>query len=121
MIDRVLGPLLGRRSTELLEVPAGVVLRRGRWLPTLGGLFTGSHRPAAAVTIGRNIVVHPRARLSPPLLRHELEHVRQWRARPLLFPLLYAWNHVRYGYRDNPYEVAARLAETDVPGREAKS
>jgi hypothetical protein len=121
MIDRLLGPLLGRRSVEPLDVPAGVMLRRGRWLPVLGGFFTGSRQPAAAVTIGRNIVMHPRARLSPALLRHELEHVRQWRARPLSFPLLYAWNHIRYGYRDNPYEVAARRAEAGMPGREAKS
>jgi hypothetical protein len=67
--------------------------------------------PAAAVTLGRTIVVHPSARLTGPLLRHELAHVRQWRRHPLTFPLQYVWNHVRYGYRDNPFEIEAREAE----------
>ena len=68
--------------------------------------------PAAAVTLGDTILVHPGAPLTARLLRHELAHVRQWRAQPLTFPLRYVLNHLRYGYRDNPYEVAARQAET---------
>lgn len=110
----MIGALLGRRSVlEEAErgVPPGVVLRRGRWLPAIGGLFAGMKGSAAAVTVGRTIVLHPRVRLSDALLRHELEHVRQWRERPLSFPLRYALNHFRYGYRANPYEVAARRAE----------
>lgn len=121
MIDRLVGPLLGRRSREDLPIPPGVVLRRGRWLPALGGLFAGMRGPAAAVTVGRTIVLHAGVRLTEPLLRHELEHVRQWRERPLAFPLLYVVYHVRYGYRSNPYEVAARRAESGTQGREARS
>jgi hypothetical protein len=97
-----------------LAVPDDVVVREGRWIPVIGGWLTRSRRPAAAVTLGRTIVVHPAARLSRRLLCHELEHVRQWKERPLTFPLHYAWLHVRHGYRDNPYEVAARAAERDV-------
>ena len=52
-----------------------------------------------------------RASLDTRLLRHELEHVRQWRTRPLTFPIRYLLCHLRYGYRDNPYERAARQAE----------
>jgi hypothetical protein len=120
LIDRLLGSLLGRRvdadvaaDVDADAVPPGVVLRRGRWITAVGGLLAGMEAPAAAVTIGRTIVLHPRVRLSDALLRHELEHVRQWQERPLAFPLLYVINHVRFGYRDNPYEVAARHAEAD--------
>lgn len=67
--------------------------------------------PAAALTLGRTIIVHPHVQVTTRLLRHELVHVRQWQARPLAFPALYVWNHLRYGYRDNPYEVEARQAE----------
>jgi len=67
--------------------------------------------PAAAVTLGRTIVVHPEARLSPKLLVHELVHVRQWGEDPL-FPLKYTLQSIRHGYLQNRYEVEAR-AEAD--------
>jgi hypothetical protein len=118
MIDRLLGPLLGRRIDRDVAAPAGVVLRRSRWIPRLGGWLAGLSGPAAAVTIARTIVLHPRARLSEPLLRHELEHVRQWRERPFTFPFRYVWCQIRHGYRNNPYEVAARRAESATAARE---
>lgn len=113
----MLGRLFGARIEPLTEVPERVTLRRGRWIPVLGGWLTGSARPAAAVTLGRTIVVHPDARLSTRLLQHELAHVRQWRRRPLTFPLHYAWQHLRHGYRENPYELEARAAETHAEPR----
>ena len=100
---------------EAKDVPADVVVRRGRWVPRLGGWLTGSRAPAAAVTLGRTIIVHPAQQLTARLLRHELAHVEQWRRAPLTFPLRYIWQHVRHGYRDNPYEVAARAAERNGP------
>lgn len=112
----MLGRLLGAKLATLPEgvaAPEGVLIRTGRWLPFAGGLLSGMRRSAAAVTLGRTIVVHPDAALDGRLLRHELEHVRQWRRHPLTFPLRYALCHIRYGYRDNPYEVAARAAERD--------
>lgn len=111
----MIGRLLGERIAPTTELPDDVVIRHGRWIPAVGGWLTRSRRPAAAVTLGRTIVVHPGARLSDRLLRHELEHVRQWRERPLTFPLRYAWHHLRHGYADNPYEVAARAAERNEP------
>jgi hypothetical protein len=123
VIDSLLGPLLGRRAAgdeAKWRVPPGVVLRRGRWLPALGGICAGMRGPAAAVTIGRTIVLHPAIAISGALLRHELEHVRQWRERPLAFPLRYVVHHFRFGYRNNPYEVAARRAEAG-PTREERS
>ena len=110
---RALRPLLGVAApASPLPLPTGVELRYGRWVPALGGLFTRTRR-AVAVTLGDTIIVHPDVAVSERLLRHELAHVRQWRERPRSFLWRYAWNHMRYGYRDNPYEVAAREAETD--------
>jgi hypothetical protein len=93
------------------RLPADVALVRGSWIPAIGGWLSGMGRPAAAVTLGSTIVVGPGVVLEDRLLRHELAHVRQWRRRPLAFPLLYALAHVRHGYRNNPYEVEARAAE----------
>lgn len=107
----MLGRLLGRRDVSPDNTPDDVVIRRGRWIPLVGGWLSGHRQPAAAVALGRTIVVHPDVRLTQRLLRHELAHVRQWRERPLTFPLHYTLQHMRYGYRANPYEVEAREAE----------
>ncbi|HEX6306722.1 MAG TPA: DUF4157 domain-containing protein [Longimicrobiales bacterium] len=107
----MLGRLLGRELDRTPDLPQDVVIRAGRLIPAIGGRLSGHARHAAAVTLGRTIIVHPDVRLSERLLRHELEHVRQWRRAPLTFPLRYLWQHLRYGYRDNPYEVEARAAE----------
>lgn len=94
-------------------LPEGAELRRSAWICGLAGRLAGMGHPAAAVTLGRTIVVHPTVRPSERLLRHELAHVRQWQAAPLTFAARYAWRHLRHGYRDNPYEVEARAAEHD--------
>ena len=107
----MIGRLLGTRLASPADLPEGVTVRAGRWVPRIGGWLAGSRQPAAAVTIGRNIVVHPDVQLTKRLLRHELAHVRQWQERPLTFPLRYALQYLRHGYRDNPYEVEARTAE----------
>lgn len=96
-------------------IPDGVALRHSRWIPALGGWLSGMGRPAAAVTLGRTIVVHPRARLTPRLIRHELAHVEQWTANPVSFPVRYTLAHLRHGYTANPYEREARAAESDPP------
>lgn len=92
-------------------LPAGVELRRSRWLTVLGGRLSGMGVPAAAVTLGNTIVIHPGIRLTRRLLRHELAHVAQWRRHPWTFPVRYALAHMRHGYIDNPFEAEARLAE----------
>ena len=68
-----------------------------------------------AVALGRSIVVHPGVPLTPRLLAHELAHVRQWEADPL-FPIRYALETLRHGYRNNRYEKEAREAEASPPG-----
>lgn len=92
-------------------IPEGVAVRAARWLPIIAGRLSGMRAPAAAVTLGRTIIVHPNVQLTGRLLRHELAHVRQWQQHPVTFPARYVINHLRYGYDANPYEVEARAAE----------
>lgn len=94
-------------------IPEGVAVRAARWLPMIAGKLSGMRAPAAAVTLGRTIIVHPNVQLTGRLLRHELAHVRQWQQHPVTFPARYVINHLRYGYDANPYEVEARAAEQE--------
>lgn len=96
-------------------VPPGVMLRRSRWIPALAGRLSGMPGPAAAVALGRTIVVHPGVPVTRALLRHELAHVRQWQRSPWTFAIRYVLAHLRYGYADNPFEREARDAEGDRP------
>ncbi|MGH7551835.1 MAG: eCIS core domain-containing protein [Longimicrobiales bacterium] len=111
MIARLVRAVTGTPDTTPRDLPEGVAVVRGRWVPVLGGLLSGMRGHAAATTLGDTIIVHPSVELTERLLTHELEHVRQWRRQPFLFPVLYAWNHLRFGYESNPYEVEARRAE----------
>lgn len=48
------------------------------------------------------------------LARHEFEHVRQVRREGWLrFYLTYLFYQIKYGYRENPFEVEARLSDTE--------
>jgi hypothetical protein len=115
VIRRFLDAALGRTFVpppglgEL--VPPGVTLRSGWLVPYLGGVLAGMKGSAAAVALGRTIIVHPRVELTRRLLLHELEHVRQWE-RERLFAVRYSVETLRRGYRENRYERAARDAET---------
>jgi hypothetical protein len=101
----------GLEISSPVPLPPGVRLLRGSWIPWIGGVFTGSGHAAAAVTVGKTIVVNPGVEVSAALVRHELEHVKQWREEGWRFPFRYAVQYLRHGYRANPYEVAARNAE----------
>lgn len=120
MREYLVSLILGRRMTSHPDVPEGslppdVILRLGKLIPRLGGILSRMTEPAAAVTLGRTIVINPEARLTATLLTHELVHVRQWQRDPL-FPIRYSLATLRYGYRNNPYEMEARsLASSDWP------
>ena len=114
LIERTTELLLGERidppdTIPRQALPEDVVIRAGRLVPRIGGLLGRFGSPAAAVALRRTIVVNPSVELTPGLLAHELEHVKQWRE-DVLFPLRYALATLRHGYRNNPYEVAARVA-----------
>jgi hypothetical protein len=72
--------------------------------------------PMSGVAIG-HVILLDRAALTPRLLRHELEHVRQAARWGLLFPLAYlaasGWALLRGrdAYWHNVFEIAARAAE----------
>ena len=116
LLDAVLGPVAPPpRTVSASAVPPGVTFRTGRLVPAIGGVLAKMKGPVTAVTLGRTIVVHPRAELSPGLLVHELTHVRQW-GEDRLFPLKYALQSLRHGYLQNRYEVEARAeAERAFP------
>lgn len=117
MIRSLVRSLAGRMES-VADLPAGTAVVRGRWIPEVGGRLCGMRGPAAAVTLGSTIIVHPRVELTPALLRHELAHVNQWRERPLVFPLSYVWHHFRHGYAANPFEIEARRAEHEGDRRQ---
>jgi len=120
MIER-LARVLGMRVEQVPDLPPRVHVIRSAAIPALGGVLSGMPGPAAAVTLGSAIIVHPDVRLSKTLLLHELEHVRQWRERPIVFPFLYVWHHFRHGYEANPFEVEARAAERARKGGQDES
>lgn len=119
MIDRLVRAITSGDVTPPVPVPSDVHVRYGRLVTAIGGWFAGMDRHASAVTLGRTIVLHPEATASARLMRHELAHVRQWKRNPVTFPLRYVWNHLRYGYRRNPYEIEAREAESRLDSRRA--
>jgi hypothetical protein len=106
LADRVIGPRVPPHRLPGAPLPPGVTVRRNRWIPAIGGITGNMRGPAAAVTLGSTIVVHPRVRIDAGLLAHELVHVRQWRE-DRLFAVRYVAEWVRRGYRQNRYEVEA--------------
>ena len=101
----------GSKVPSPVALPHGVSVLESRLVPRIAGWLSGMGGPAAAVTLGRTILVQPGVRLTDRLVRHELEHVRQWEREPRVFPFRYIASHIRHGYGENPYEAEARAAE----------
>lgn len=88
------------------------VLYHPFWSPVLR-FFTGGQM--GAITLWNwSLLLLGVAPLSAAGLRHEDTHVRQFAGNPYGFPFVYFWALVRHGYNNNPYEVAARAAESGV-------
>lgn len=111
VVDGLARLMSGDEVPSPVALPPGVSLRASRAIPAIGGVLSGMGGPAAAVTLGRTVLVHPGARLTERLVRHELAHVAQWERFPITFPFRYIRAHIRHGYSDNPYEREARAAE----------
>jgi hypothetical protein len=111
MISRLVRVVCAKPAPAPEPLPNGVSLRYASWLPRLAGALSGMRGPAAAVTIGDTIIIHPSVHITERLVRHELAHVRQWQANRWTFAFRYTLNHFKYGYHDNPFEVEARAAE----------
>jgi hypothetical protein len=76
--------------------------RRGGLFVRVGGWCLG--RPSVAgITIGRTVWLAHGVPWEPSLLLHEFRHTEQF-ASSIFFPLLYLWESLRYGYRNNRFE-----------------
>jgi hypothetical protein len=124
LLESLADRVLGRRvpQGELPHpVPPGVVVRRNRWIPRVGGWFMGGSRtPAGAVTFGRTILCNADHPLSDELIVHELVHVQQWQDDPL-FVLKYGAEWFRHGYRENRYEKAAYARQREYAAEKRNS
>lgn len=50
--------------------------------------------------------------ISNRLLKHELQHVKQYKEQGIFkFLIKYFYYNIRYGYKNNPFEIEAKLAE----------
>ncbi len=95
--------------------------RRGGIAPRIGGWLLG-RVTVSGIALGQTIFLSPRARLDPSLLLHEFAHVRQF-AEVSAFPIRYAWQSLRHGYRGNRFErdadaFAARVLAEQSTTRE---
>lgn len=84
------------------------------WQARLASRFLKSDN--AAIVFGRNIYLWGSSKQAflgnQRWLLHELQHVLQYQRDGFTgFIFKYFINHIRYGYRNNPYEVEARAAE----------
>jgi hypothetical protein len=84
--------------------------RDGYWL-LIGPAAPG----AAATTLGRLILVRPWAASDDHILRHELEHVRQWRQYGVVgFLVRYLGSYIRWRARSYPHWAAYRRIPFEI-------
>ena len=85
--------------------------RRPGYLLVIGWAFPG----ASATTLGRVILVRSGCEHDEHLLRHELEHVRQWREFGVLgFLVRYLAPYVRWRLRGYPHWGAYRRIPFEI-------
>lgn len=71
---------------------------------------------SVAMVIGHTIHLHNVTREifleDQRWVKHEMAHIDQYRRYGLVrFLLLYTWYSIKYGYRNNPFEIEAREKE----------
>lgn len=67
-----------------------------------------------AITLVNHVLTRE-SELDERILRHEQAHVEQWRRFGFFgFLARYLWCHFKYGYENNPFELEARVAETEI-------
>jgi hypothetical protein len=94
----------------------GIERRGDHWLWVGGPVPPGSD----AITIGSVISVRRAHAESPGLLRHEEEHVRQWRELRLLgFLRIYLGSYLAWRWRGFGHKAAYRLIPLEVEAHEA--
>jgi hypothetical protein len=93
-----------------------IYIKENSWIAKFAAYKLGTSN--VAIVIGRTIHLHNATRNelleNEAWLRHEIAHVKQWLEHNyVLFPILYVWNSIRFGYKNNPFEQSARIAETE--------
>ncbi len=72
----------------------------------------GFLKNARAITIGHTILMGPR--LLKNDLEHEIIHVEQCDRYPVIFPILYIYERIRKGYRQNRFEDEAYTLSNSI-------
>ncbi len=92
------------------------------------GFFTGikhvSKIPsligALGIAIGNHVLLDPSVMNNRGVLRHEEEHIKQWRKYgTVAFFFVGGFYHITKGYDKNPFEIAAYKAEAREDSRSA--
>lgn len=112
VVRQIIQTLIGRPTQLSAPVLEGYPeLGRARWrrggLPVRVGGWCLGQRTVAAITLWNTVWLASDLDPSVELLLHELRHVHQFEA-SRLFPILYLWESVRYGYVSNRFEADAR-------------
>ena len=102
-------------SGEIKFIP--VYIREKSWIASIAARNLGA--ATCALVICHTVYLHGMSRdefiNNPALLRHEVEHIRQWQREGILpFLTKYLWYSFRVVYYNNPFEVAARASESDI-------
>lgn len=102
---------------RVMKKKTTVRIRENSWLARLAAGKLGARQ--VAMVVGHTIHLH-RTTASEFLSRqrwvlHELKHVAQYEQHGTAgFLFRYLWASIRHGYTNNPFEVAARAAESDL-------
>lgn len=93
-----------------------IYIKENSWIAKIAAYKLGTSN--VAIVIGRTIHLHNATRNelleNEAWLRHEVAHVMQWLQHNYVrFTILYLWYSIRYGYKNNPLEQSARMAETE--------
>jgi hypothetical protein len=86
-----------------------------KWVHIVGHI-AGAGKEDFAITLGQTTYFTcPENMVSPSWHRHEDTHKEQWAQEgAAMFTLKYLWYSLRCGYKQNPFEVMARVAEKET-------
>ncbi len=92
-------------------------IKENSWIARIAAYKLGVTN--CAIVIGNNIHLYNATKeqliRNTPWLRHEIAHVLQWKEHGfILFLFKYLLYSIRYGYTNNPFEIEARNAESDL-------
>ena len=92
-------------------------IKENSWIARIAAYKLGAAN--CAIVIGPNIHLYNATKEqlihNTPWLRHEIAHVLQWKKHGFIpFITKYLLYSIRYGYSNNPFEIEARKAESDL-------